>query len=45
MTGTHAVEVSVHGAATPEDVFPYFTDPARYVQSWPCQSYRFTPAG
>jgi uncharacterized protein YndB with AHSA1/START domain len=32
MTGTHAVEVSVHGAATPEDVFPYFTDPARYVQ-------------
>jgi uncharacterized protein YndB with AHSA1/START domain len=32
MTGTHAVEVSVHVAATPEDVFPYFTDPARYVQ-------------
>jgi uncharacterized protein YndB with AHSA1/START domain len=32
MTGAGAVEVSVHAAATPEDVFPYFTDPARYVQ-------------
>jgi uncharacterized protein YndB with AHSA1/START domain len=32
MTGTYAVEVSVHVAATPEDVFRYFTDPARYVQ-------------
>ena len=32
MTATHAVEVSVHVAATPEDVFRYFTDPARYVQ-------------
>jgi uncharacterized protein YndB with AHSA1/START domain len=30
MTGT--VEVSVHVAAAPETVFPYFTDPARYVQ-------------
>jgi uncharacterized protein YndB with AHSA1/START domain len=32
MPGTAAVEVSVHIAATPENVFPYFTDPARYVQ-------------
>ena len=32
MTETHAVEVSVHVAAAPENVFPYFTDPARYVQ-------------
>ena len=27
-----AVEVSVQLAAAPETVFPYFTDPARYVQ-------------
>ena len=26
------VEVTMHIPATPEDVFPYFTDPARYVQ-------------
>ena len=26
------VEVSVHIAAPPETVFPYFTDPGRYVQ-------------
>ena len=26
------VEVSMHVPAAPEDVFPYFTDPARYVQ-------------
>ncbi len=32
MTGTTAVEVSVHIAATPEKVFPYFTERARYVQ-------------
>jgi uncharacterized protein YndB with AHSA1/START domain len=32
MTGTHTVEVSVHLAAAPENVFRYFTDPARYVQ-------------
>jgi uncharacterized protein YndB with AHSA1/START domain len=32
MTRTAAVEVSVHVAATPENVFPYFTDPDRYVQ-------------
>ena len=32
MTGEGAVEVSVHIAALPETVFPYFTDPGRYVQ-------------
>ena len=32
MTETSAVEVIVHIPAAPEDVFPYFTDPARYVQ-------------
>jgi uncharacterized protein YndB with AHSA1/START domain len=26
------IEVSVHVAAQPETVFPFFTDPARYVQ-------------
>jgi uncharacterized protein YndB with AHSA1/START domain len=29
---TGALEVAVHIAAAPETVFPYFTDPARYVQ-------------
>jgi uncharacterized protein YndB with AHSA1/START domain len=32
MTGPFVVEVSAHVAAAPEDVFSYFTDPARYVQ-------------
>jgi len=32
MTDTAALEVSVLIAAEPETVFPYFTDPARYVQ-------------
>jgi uncharacterized protein YndB with AHSA1/START domain len=32
MTEAGAVEVSLHIAATPENVFPYFTDPVRYVQ-------------
>ena len=32
MTELLVAEVSVHVAAAPEDVFPYFTDPARYVQ-------------
>jgi uncharacterized protein YndB with AHSA1/START domain len=32
VTATAGVEVTVHVAATPETVFPYFTDPARYVQ-------------
>ena len=26
------VEITMHIPASPEDVFPYFTDPARYVQ-------------
>jgi uncharacterized protein YndB with AHSA1/START domain len=32
MPDTDVLEVSVHIAARPETVFPYFTDPARYVQ-------------
>ena len=32
MTDDGVVEVSVHIAASPETVFPYFTDPSRYVQ-------------
>jgi hypothetical protein len=32
MTDDGVVEVSVHVAAQPETVFPFFTDPARYVQ-------------
>lgn len=32
MTGADVVEVSVHIAARPETVFPYFTDPGHYVQ-------------
>jgi uncharacterized protein YndB with AHSA1/START domain len=32
MTEVSVLEVSVHIAATPETVFPYFTDPARYVR-------------
>ena len=32
MTATSAVEVTMHIAATPGDVFRYFTDPARHVQ-------------
>lgn len=32
MTELDVLEVSVHIAAAPETVFPYFTDPARYVQ-------------
>jgi uncharacterized protein YndB with AHSA1/START domain len=32
MTDDGAVEVSVHIAAQPATVFPYFTDPGRYVQ-------------
>jgi uncharacterized protein YndB with AHSA1/START domain len=30
--GAGVLEVSVHIAARPETVFPYFTDPERYVQ-------------
>jgi len=32
VTDDDVVEVSVHIAAEPETVFPYFTDPGRYVQ-------------
>jgi uncharacterized protein YndB with AHSA1/START domain len=32
MAQTAPVEVTLRIAAAPEDVFPYFTDPARYVQ-------------
>src|SRR5580693_1915753 len=32
MTGIAPVEVTMHMTAAPGDVFPYFTDPARYVQ-------------
>lgn len=32
MTEPDVLEVSVHIAARPETVFPYFTDPARYVR-------------
>ena len=32
MTQPDPVEVSVHIAATPDTVFPYFTDPDRYVR-------------
>ena len=31
MSEDGVVEVSVHIAASPETVFPYFTDPSRYV--------------
>ena len=32
MTNSDILEVTVHIAAQPETVFPYFTDPDRYVQ-------------
>jgi uncharacterized protein YndB with AHSA1/START domain len=32
MTDVTVLEVTVHIAAAPETVFPYFTDPARYVR-------------
>jgi uncharacterized protein YndB with AHSA1/START domain len=32
MTDLDVLEVTVHIAAKPDTVFPYFTDPARYVQ-------------
>lgn len=32
MTGVGVLEVSVHIAAPPETVFPYFIDPERYVR-------------
>jgi uncharacterized protein YndB with AHSA1/START domain len=32
VTGAEVLEVTVHIAATPDTVFPYFIDPDRYVQ-------------
>jgi uncharacterized protein YndB with AHSA1/START domain len=32
MTNDGMVEVSIYIAASPETVFPYFTDPGRYIQ-------------
>jgi len=32
MTDPGVLEVTVHIAARPETVFPYFTDPARYIR-------------
>jgi uncharacterized protein YndB with AHSA1/START domain len=32
MTDPDVLEVAVHIAASPETVFPYFTDPDRYVE-------------
>src|SRR3984893_2830033 len=32
MTEDSSVEVTTYITAAPQDVFPYFTDPARYVQ-------------
>ena len=37
------VEVSMHVPAAPGDVFPYFTDPARYVQ-WMGSGAKLEPA-
>jgi uncharacterized protein YndB with AHSA1/START domain len=42
MTEIVPVEVTVHIPATPEDLFPYFTDPACYVQ-WMGSQARLEP--
>jgi uncharacterized protein YndB with AHSA1/START domain len=42
MTGSDTVEVSIQVAATPEELFPYFTDPLRYVQ-WMGQQAQLDP--
>ncbi|HYT26427.1 MAG TPA: SRPBCC domain-containing protein [Actinomycetota bacterium] len=42
MTDIDPVEVTVHVPAAPADVFPYFTDPARYVQ-WMGSEARLEP--
>jgi len=41
-TGSDTVEVSIQVAATPEELFPYFTDPLRYVQ-WMGQQAQLDP--
>src|SRR5215467_8282713 len=38
MTEGDIIEVSMHVAAQPEIVFPYFTDPRRYVQWMGCDA-------
>lgn len=43
MTSPDVLEVTVHIAAAPETVFPYFTDPSRYVQ-WMGTSAILEPA-
>jgi uncharacterized protein YndB with AHSA1/START domain len=42
MTEIVPVEVTMHIPAAPEDLFPYFTDPARYVQ-WMGSQARLEP--
>lgn len=42
MTDDGVAEVSVHVAAQPETVFPFFTDPARYAQ-WMCSGAALEP--
>ena len=42
MTDIAQVEVSIHVPAAPADVFPYFTDPARYVR-WMGSEARLDP--
>jgi uncharacterized protein YndB with AHSA1/START domain len=43
VTEISPVEVTMHVPAAPEDVFPYFTDPARYVQ-WMGSAAKLEPA-
>ncbi len=43
MTEISPVEVTLHVPAAPEDVFSYFTDPARYVQ-WMGSEAKLEPA-
>lgn len=43
MTGPGAVEVSMHIAAAPEDLFGYLTDPARYIE-WMSSQATLEPA-
>jgi uncharacterized protein YndB with AHSA1/START domain len=42
MTGSPPVEVTTDIPAAPEDVFPYFSDPARYVR-WMGSQARLDP--
>ena len=38
MTEISPVEITMHIPAAPADLFPYFTDPARYVQWMGCEA-------